>query len=198
MESGYNLRRTDRGWYQWEMTCITDREVELFSKRNELIDTLSEERESTPEEERRIAQQERDSKTTKLFHGKAEIENWRQQMGPEQWDSITPEAAKEGPQLYLPIDPREMAVESYFAKHSVARDRILAAEILKRACGKLPLEQVEHYVRSDRFIQLDGSHVTTEQAKREEEQLLDLVRGGWDTCKPIGPVFELDQAKLTS
>ena len=56
------------------MACITDREVELFSKRNELIDTLSEERESTPEEERQIAQQERDSKTTKLFHGQAEID----------------------------------------------------------------------------------------------------------------------------
>ena len=45
--------------------------------------------ESTPEEERRIAQQERNSKTTKLFHGKAEIENWRQQMGPERWESMT-------------------------------------------------------------------------------------------------------------
>jgi conjugative relaxase-like TrwC/TraI family protein len=115
MESGYKLRRTDRGWHQWEIACITDREVELLSKRNELIDTLSEERESTPEEERRIAQQERDIKTTKLFHGKAEIENWREQMGPKRWDSITPEAAKEGPQLDLPIDPREVAVESYFA-----------------------------------------------------------------------------------
>src|SRR6202162_494262 len=81
MQSGYKLRRTDRGWHQWEMACTTDREVELFSKRNELIDTLSEERESTPDEESRIARHERDSKTTKLFHGKAEIENWRQQMG---------------------------------------------------------------------------------------------------------------------
>ena len=33
MESGYKLRRTDRGWHQWEMACITDREVELFSKK---------------------------------------------------------------------------------------------------------------------------------------------------------------------
>ena len=131
MESGYKLRRTDRGWHQWEMACITDREVELFSKRNELIDSLSEERGSTPEEERRIAQHERDSKTTKLFHGDAEIENWRQQMGPERWDLITPKAAQEGPQLKLPINPRELAIEAYFAKHSVARDRILIAEILK-------------------------------------------------------------------
>jgi hypothetical protein len=27
MESGYKLRRTDRGWHQWEMACFTDREV---------------------------------------------------------------------------------------------------------------------------------------------------------------------------
>jgi AAA domain len=100
------------------MACITDREVELFSKRNELIDTLSEERESTPDEESLIARHERDSKTTKLFHGKAAIEDWRHQLGQERWDSITPEVAKEGPQLDLPIHPREIAVECYFAKHS--------------------------------------------------------------------------------
>ena len=116
MESGYKLRRTDRGWPQWEMACITDREVELFSKRNELIDTLSEQRESTPEEERRIAHQERDSKTTKRFHGKAEIENWRHQMGPQRWNSITPDRAKEGLQLELPINPREVAIEAYFCQ----------------------------------------------------------------------------------
>jgi hypothetical protein len=52
-------------------------------------------------------------------------------------------------------------------------------------------------VKSDRFIQLDGSHVTTDQAKREEEQLLDLVRGSWNTCKPIGQAFQLDLARLT-
>jgi conjugative relaxase-like TrwC/TraI family protein len=196
-ESGYRLRRTDRGWHQWEMACITDREVELFSKRHEQIDTLSEERGSTPEEEKLIAQQERASKTTKLFSGKAEVENWRQQMGAPRCDSVTPEVAKEGPQFELPIDPREVAVEAYFARHSVARDRVLTAEILKRACGKLSPKEVEQYVKGDRFIQLDGSHITTEQAKFEEEQLLGLVLGGWNTCEPIGRELGLDLGGLT-
>jgi AAA domain len=117
--------------------------------------------------------------------------------GTAAWNSVTPEGAKEGPQLELPINPREVAVEAYFAKHSVARDRVLTAEILKRACGKLSAGEVEHYLKGDRFIQLGGSHVTTEQAKFEEEQLLDLVRGGWDTCEPIGREFAFDLRELT-
>ena len=113
------------------------------------------------------------------------------------WDSITPEVAKRGPQLELPIDPRELAVEAYFAKHSVARDRILIAEILKRACGKLSREEVEQHVKSNRFIQLGSSHITSNQAKFEEESLLDLVRSGWDTCKPIGRALPIDPEALT-
>src|ERR1700740_2672323 len=52
-------------------------------------------------------------------------------------------------------------------------------------------------VKSDRFIQLDGSHVTTEKAKLEEEQLLELVRGRWDTCEPMGRDFAFDPEELT-
>jgi len=69
--------------------------------------------------------------------------------------------------------------------------------MLKRACGKLSPGEVEQYVKGDQFILLDGSHVTTEQAKFEEEQLLDLVRGGWDTCEPIGGDFGFDLRGLT-
>ncbi len=56
---------------------------------------------------------------------------------------------------------------------------------------------MEQYVKGDRFIQLDGSHVTTDQAKLEEEQLLDLVRGGWDTCKAIGRDLAFGSGELT-
>jgi hypothetical protein len=100
--------------------------------------------------------------------------------------------SKGGAQLELPIGPREVAVEAYFAKHSVARDRVLTAKILKRACGKLSPGEVEQYV-----IQFNGSHVTTEQAKLEEDQLLDLVQGGWDTCELIGRDFAFDPGEVT-
>jgi hypothetical protein len=56
---------------------------------------------------------------------------------------------------------------------------------------------MKRYVKSDRFIQLDATHITTNQVKLEKEQLLDLVRGGWDTCGPIGRPFAFDPAALT-
>jgi ATP-dependent exoDNAse (exonuclease V) alpha subunit len=68
---------------------------------------------------------------------------------------------------------------------------------LKRACGTLSVEEVEQYVKGDRFIQLDSSHVTTNQAKLEEEQLLDFVRGGWDACEAIGRNFAFESGELT-
>jgi AAA domain len=61
----------------------------------------------------------------------------------------------------------------------------------------LSYKEVERYVKSDRFIQLDGAHITTDQAKLEEEQLLELVRGGWDICKLIGRPFAFDPEELT-
>jgi hypothetical protein len=127
------------------MGCITDREMELFSKRHELIDTLSEERGSTPQEGGWIARQERERKITKLFQGKAEIENWRQQMGAQRWDSVTSEGAKEGPQLELPINPREVAVEAYFAKHSETN------------CETVTLESNGRSVSSNHLLRVSGT-----------------------------------------
>jgi primosomal protein N' len=41
-------------------------------------------------------------------------------------------------------------------------------------------------------------NVTTAQAKHEEEELLDLVRGGWDTCEAIGRDFAFDPREVTN
>jgi ATP-dependent exoDNAse (exonuclease V) alpha subunit len=56
---------------------------------------------------------------------------------------------------------------------------------------------VEQYIKGDGFIQLDGSHVTTDQARLEEEQLLHLVRGGWDICEPVGREFSFNPGEFT-
>jgi conjugative relaxase-like TrwC/TraI family protein len=124
MESGYKLRRTDRGWHQWEMACVTEREVELFSKRHELIDTLSEER-----------------------------------------------------------------VEAYFARHSVARDRVLTAalkaaiEDLKAGRLQAGWEKLEHFGVIIEVIDEVELH------QRAVEQHLEALRAG-KTSLMISPRHE--------
>ena len=117
MEAGYKLRRTDRGWQQWEVACITDRDVELISKRNELIDALSEERESTPEEKRPIAQQAADSKTTKFFLRQGRDRELVSANGTGALGLNNARSSKEGINSNCQ-SIREMAVEADFAKHS--------------------------------------------------------------------------------
>ena len=100
-------------------------------------------------------------------------------MGPQRWDSVTPEGAKRGLQLELPINPRELAVEAYFAKHTVARDRVLTAEIRKRSCGKLARKEVEQYVKSI------GSYSSTVHTSPPIRRNL-RKNSSWISCAAVG------------
>jgi conjugative relaxase-like TrwC/TraI family protein len=96
-ESGYSIRSTtrERCWKGWDLACVNDRLIDLFSKKHHQIDDLAEEREITSgAAEAILARNLRSSKDTNQFATLEEKRaNWRVQAGPE-WDQFARLVAK--------------------------------------------------------------------------------------------------------
>ena len=191
--AGYALRETERGWKGWELACVPDEMIELFSRRHRQIDALAKEREiRSGAAEAVLAREIRQDKGTKRFKSvQAQRDNWADQGG-RVWDELTPERAKSSMRVAFDIN-REKIVTAVFDKHSAVRARNLTAELLKQSRGKMTIEEAERFVGSPRFVQL-GDHVTTPEVQAEESEMRRMAAAGRNTCEAYGHSAAIDES----
>lgn len=205
-KSGYVLRSTTREkcWKGWDLACVDDRLIDLFSKKHHQIDDLAEEQEITSgAAEAILARNLRSSKDTNLFKTiEQKRANWRDQAGPD-WDSLTREKAREPVARSINVEQVcERVLSKVFDKHSAVWRTKLIAALLKESRGAMTIDQAETFMASPRFLHI-GHHVTTPELKREEDQMRALAMAGRDKCtafekaeniRPAGLPDELELA----
>lgn len=112
----------------------------------------------------------------------------RAQMTPEIKESLQKRQVLSAPRKdwLSPEEAKREVLFSAFKNYSVAHEFKIAATLLRSAGGKMGLNEALDYARSGAFIRLDDEgHVTTEEVKREEDEMRKTVREGWDQCQPV-------------
>jgi hypothetical protein len=158
----------------WELACIRDEEVEHFSKRTTQIEAeakrdhkklwasarwLAEKTgmdvaDAYALEKAKLGGRTREKKSQAVLTKEGQREDWRQQMGAQRWDSLSPELAREIQSTnFLDVpQAQQKTLEHVFRNRSVASEVVLASEFLKRGVGAVSMEQAKAFVRDDRAL----------------------------------------------
>ena len=206
--AGYGIRRVDNGW---ELACIGDEEVERFSKRTTQIEAeakrdhkklwasarwLAEKTgmdvaDAYAMEKARLGGRTREKKSQAMLTKEGQREDWRQQMGAQRWDSLSPELARQIQSTnFLDIElAQQKTLEHVFRNRSVASEVVLASEFLKRGVGVVSMEQAKAFVRDDpRFVQslLEPGKFTTREILAEEARIRNVAIAGRNHYESLG------------
>jgi hypothetical protein len=88
-----------------------------------------------------------------------------------------------------PETAKARAISHAFEKHSVLKESLMIAEVLKWGIGKIPVQQAEVFVReSSAFLRNPDKpgRVTTAEVYAEDKQIIVTVQAGKGAHQPIG------------
>lgn len=205
-KAGYSIERTEKGW---EIAGIDRQTIEKFSNRTQEIEAIAEAKGITSNKAKDgLGARTRDKKnaelttdelrakwTSRLTHiEKAAIQNAVEKKEKNQ-DSVFPkeEAGKA-------ID---LALEHCLERKSVAGEREVLRNALKRSFGLCSPEQVKYaYAKKEKDIikanTKEGAILTTKEAVKEERQLVELAAEGKGKAAPINKHYIVQNEQLNA
>ena len=190
-KAGYQFRET--GPKTWEIAGISDKEIELFSKRHEAIQkAVAEiaEAEGVTDRKALAASVAQDKRIKKQPESTAETlrADWlaqRASLGEEAAPAVALEAE------FIDLSAAEVvefAKEKLFERSAVVKDVDLEAEIFRRARGSsASIEEIKAALRDDLDIlrSEDGRTVTTAAVLENEARVVGMVRDGKERFDPL-------------
>jgi conjugative relaxase-like TrwC/TraI family protein len=190
-EEGYGIRRTAKGW---EVEGVSDRVIDLFSRRRDVIEKAAREEGILDDARKdRLGAKTRERKATNLTGDQLRAE-WRSRLGADELDAVvgvrqeavrTP-VARDGRDV---IEAMQFAVDHCFERRSVVPERQLFTEALKHSVGRAAVEQVTRATPPADLVigTVKGRRMaTTSHVLAEERRMIDFARAGRGTRKPLG------------
>jgi conjugative relaxase-like TrwC/TraI family protein len=205
-EAGYGIRRTEKGW---EIAGISERLVEMFSRRTAQIEEEAI-KEAKKLEIRTGALMRETGKSFEQCYAKAKGElgaktrkdkkdsvpyevarkMWRAQLNTEDQEGIGSARGRGNEELRDLNQSVRHAVEDGFSRESVMRTRMLIAKILKAGTGA----EIDRHVVEERLMRFGFVHnkiegrdyITTSVVLGEEKEVVDWVRKGKGKSEALG------------
>lgn len=197
---GYDIET--RG-LSWEIRDIKRTTIEKFSRRTSQIETEAK-REAAENGFITASQKDKLGSRTRLAKRIGQTyeklrEIWRSWLNDDEKETIdrarTPKSRAAGKKKSLEVaeDALNGAVSHLFERKSVVEEKQLLREALKRGYGEVLPEEIHQVAQAARFYEKkagDRTFLTTENAVREEKQMLAFVRQGRGNYAPINPDYE--------
>jgi len=190
-ELGLPITRTAKGW---EIESVPGSAISEFSRRTAQIEELAARKGITdPREKSELGAKTRERKQKDLTMDELR-KSWRARLSDEDRAGIEETAATLGSRP-VPKDlgaaqrAAKLAVDHVFERKSVAAERTLLAEAIKRSFGEATVEATERAVRELDIIvgEKEGRrYATTRTVLAEEQRMIAFARNSRGACKALG------------
>jgi conjugative relaxase-like TrwC/TraI family protein len=209
-ELGYGIERTRKGW---EIAGIGRETIDKFSNRTHEIEDAAEAKGITSAKGKdELGARTRSKKNSELTLGELR-EKWSARLSKEESSAIFSAKKNENKTIDRTSTKQEeierqeavkavdLALEHTFERKSVAGEREVLQEAMKRGYGTCNPEQVKkaYGLKEKEVIKAstkEGTVLTTKDAVKEERHLVELTTEGKGKCTPIYIGYEIQNVAL--
>lgn len=201
-DKGYPIRRTvDR----YEVQGVSREVIEKFSRRTLLIEKIAKEKGITDAKKKsEIGAKSRISKNKSVAERNL-YRLWEQRLSAKELFQIRSVKGTANTQAANPITPEEAidsSLNNFLERKSVVAEKRVLGDALALGYGVLLPEQVKKAIakRTDILSATRQTikYVTTKQAVRLEDQLLEIAVAGKSTLPPLHPAYKIQQDFLSA
>lgn len=207
---GYAIERrlNAKGKYQWDIAGIDKVVTDKFSRRTSLIETIAKTQETkggklTPKQKSQLGALTREKKLIGQSYD-ALRRIWRSRLSDAELNNVMranqPTAASSLERQITAQEAVARASNSLFERKSAVRETQLKTLALQKSIGDLLPEQIDREMDKVQFYRKKlGSltYLTTQQAVREENQMLAFLREGKGRFKSLKSDYQPDNPILT-
>ena len=221
-ELGYGIERTKKGW---EIAGIDRCTIEKFSNRTNEIEKEAGLKGITSAKEKDVLGGQTRSNKSDEFTLDELREKWNTRLTKEESNSINnarasvekddagyamhkeqtpPESKSPEPQKTAEAAKAvDLSVEHCFERKSVAREREILRDAMKRSFGICSPAEVKaaYCLKEKELIKADtkdGTVITTREAVKEERQLVEYATEGKGKCTPINIGYQIKNEQLNA